>query len=55
MTKQRIQGRVTGGMYEIVATDGSVISQTPLQEARGDKKLAAAIKRNGWEGIPDGE
>lgn len=53
MTKQRILGRVASGNYEIVHPDGSVVSQTPLKDARADKKLAASIKRNGWEAIPE--
>lgn len=51
--KQRIEGRVRNSMYEIVAPDGGVTKQIPLTEARGDRKLAAAIKRNGWESIPN--
>lgn len=31
-----------------------VVKEIPLSEARDDTKLAAAIKRNGWEAIPDG-
>jgi hypothetical protein len=26
----------------------------PLSEARGNAKLLSAIKRNGWEDIPNG-
>lgn len=51
--KQRIQGRVSGGNYQIVHPDGGVASETPLKDARNDTKLAAAIKRNGWEAIPE--
>lgn len=52
MTKQRIEGRVNGGNYEVIGHDGGVMTSVPLGEARKDKKLAAAIKRNGWDGIP---
>lgn len=52
MSKQRITGRVQGGNYKIVHPDGSVMSQTPLSAARTDAKLAAAIKRNGWDAVP---
>jgi hypothetical protein len=51
--KQRREGRVNGGNYEVVEHDGSVISQVSLDVARNDTKLAAAIKRNGWEAIPE--
>lgn len=51
--KQRIEGRIVGSMYEIVQPGGSVVSQTPLADARKDTKLAAAIKRNGWQDIPE--
>lgn len=53
MTKERILGRIREGNYEIVHPDGSVVSQTPLSDARGDTKLAAAIKRNGWKALPE--
>ena len=42
--KQRIEGRVDGGFYRVTAPDGSVTSY-PLD----DKKLKAAIARNGWQ------
>lgn len=48
----RIEGRVEGDFY-VVAHAGT-LRKIPLAEARGDTKLAAAIKRNGWQGIPDG-
>lgn len=51
--KQRRVGRVNGSNYEIVEHDGSVIAQTPLADARTDSKLAAAIKRNGWQEISE--
>jgi hypothetical protein len=47
----RIEGRVEHRNYVIRGPQG-VMKQIPLSEAREDKKLAAAIKRNGWEGIP---
>ena len=53
MTKQRILGRVNGDNYEIVHPDGGVVSEVPLKDARTDTKLAAAIKRNGWEPVPE--
>lgn len=46
--KNRIEGRVRGEMYVITAPDGGVMKEIPLSEARGDKKLAAAIARNNW-------
>lgn len=51
--KERIRGRVSGDHYEIVHPGAEVISSTPLSDARKDTKLAAAIKRNGWEPIPE--
>jgi len=51
--KQRITGRVNGGHYEVVGTNGAVMKQIPLAEARADTKVQAAIKRNGWEAIPE--
>jgi len=51
--KQRREGRVWEGNYEIVEHDGSVIAQIPLADARNDSKLAAAIVRNGWPAIPE--
>ncbi len=47
----RIEGRVEHSNYVIRGPQG-VMKQIPLSEAREDKKLAAAIRRNGWEGIP---
>ncbi len=47
--KERITGRATDGFYEVVGTS----YRKPLDEARQDDKLKAAIKRNGWEAIPD--
>jgi hypothetical protein len=51
--KQRQSGRVRDGNYEVLAPDGGLIWQQPLADMRGDRKLAAAIKRNGWEAIPE--
>lgn len=50
----RIEGRVMHSQYVISGPDG-VMKQIPLDQARGDSKLAASIKRNGWEAIPDGD
>jgi hypothetical protein len=50
--KSRIVGRVKGQEYQVVQGD-AVISSYPLSEARTDSKLAAAIKRNGWDAIPE--
>ena len=47
--KERITGRVSDGHYEVVGTS----YRKPLDEARQDAKLIAAIKRNGWEPIPE--
>lgn len=49
--KQRFAGRVSGEFYEVTRPDGSVALRTPLGEA--DRKLKAAIERNGWEKIPE--
>lgn len=54
MTKTRIEGRRNGNTYEVVR-DGAVISSVPLTEAQSDSKLAAAIKRNGWEQLDAGQ
>lgn len=51
--KQRISGRVNGGFYEVVNPDGSMRYRAPLEQARNDAKLAAAIERNGWQGLPE--
>lgn len=53
MKEGRIEGRVEGGQYVIRGATG-VIKQMTLDEARRDTKLAGAIRRNGWEGVPDG-
>jgi hypothetical protein len=47
--KKRITGRVNQGFYEVLNPDGGVLAQTPLDAARQDSKLKAAIARNGWE------
>lgn len=52
--KQRIEGRVIGNRYQVHAADGGVMLDKALDEARGDTALAAAIKRNGWQAIPEG-
>lgn len=49
----RIEGRVEHSQYVIRGPQG-VMKQTPLSEAREDRKLLSAIERNGWERIPDG-
>jgi hypothetical protein len=49
----RIEGRVEHSNYVIRGPQG-VMKQIPLSEAREDRKLAAAIRRNGWQEIPDG-
>jgi hypothetical protein len=51
--KQRQQGSVNGTNYEVRAPDGGLIWQRPISEVRDDTKLAAAIKRNGWEGLSE--
>jgi hypothetical protein len=48
---QRIIGRVNGDHYEVLSPAGIVLKQIPLSEAASDPKLAAAIKRNSWEGF----
>lgn len=50
----RIEGRVINSHYVITGSTG-VMKQIPLEEARADPKLAAAIKRNGWEPINGGQ
>lgn len=46
----RVTGRKTedGSAYELVQL-GKVLRSIPMDEARNDKKLAAAIDRNRWE------
>jgi hypothetical protein len=46
----RIEGRVEHSHYVIRGPQG-VMKQIPLEEARADAKLAAAIRRNGWSSI----
>jgi len=50
MKEGRIEGRVENSLYVIRGPSG-VMKQIPLDEAREDTKLAAAIRRNGWETI----
>jgi hypothetical protein len=47
----RIEGRVDGDHY--VIAHAGVMKRITLVEARQDQKLLAAIKRNGWEAIPE--
>lgn len=47
MKEGRIEGRVEHGSYVIRGPQG-VMKEIPLDEAREDRKLAAAIRRNGW-------
>jgi hypothetical protein len=49
--KQRITGKVNGANYEVLSPTGDVMKSVPLDEARNDSKLMAAIERNGWEKI----
>lgn len=49
--KQRITGRVNGANYEVLSPAGDVMKSVPLDEARNDSKLQAAIERNGWEKV----
>jgi hypothetical protein len=51
--KQRIIGRVNGDNYEVVLPSGEVNQTIPLEEAKQDTKLAAAIRRNGWQQLPE--
>lgn len=46
----RIEGRRTEQGYELIQRD-RVIQAWTLEEAKADPKLAAAIKRNGWQPI----
>lgn len=48
----RIEGRIEGNYY-VISHDGT-LRKIPLDEARQDRKLLAAIERNGWERI-DGD
>lgn len=45
----RTEGAVEGDNY-VIRHDGVLRTYT-LDEARSDKKLLAAIKRNGWEPV----
>lgn len=46
----RIEGKIVGSSY-VVSHEGVLRTYT-LEEARADKKLQAAIKRNGWQEVP---
>lgn len=46
----RREGHVRDGYY-VIADGETVVQKIPLEEARGDRKLAKAIERNGWEKI----
>lgn len=52
MKEGRIEGAVDGGEYVITGPSG-VMKRIPLEDARSDPKLAAAIRRNGWKEITD--
>lgn len=47
--KHRIEGKLGDGVYLILAPDGGIMRAIPLDEAKADTKLRAAIQRNGWE------
>ena len=47
----RIEGRVVGSNY-VVSHVGTLRTYT-LDEARADRKLQSAIKRNGWQQLPE--
>lgn len=51
---KRITGHVEEGHYVIRDTSGGVNRMIPLDDARADTKLRAAIERNGWKAIPNG-
>lgn len=53
MKEGRIEGCVEHSQYVIRGPQG-VLKQIPLVEARQDRKLAASIRRNGWQELPDG-
>lgn len=46
----RREGSVRDGYY-VIADGEAVIQRIPLDQAKGDKRLAKAIKRNGWESV----
>lgn len=48
MLSGRVEGRIVGDQYEIRQGE-RVLKSIPLDAAKSDAKLAAAIKRNGWE------
>lgn len=47
----RIEGQIEGSYY-VIRHEGEM-TRIPLDEAKGDKKLQKAIKRNGWEAISE--
>ena len=47
----RTEGTVEGGNY--VVRHGGVLRTYTLDEAKADRKLKAAIQRNGWEPLPE--
>ena len=49
----RIEGRVVNSQYVVSGPTG-VMKQIPLEQARSDPKLQAAIRRNNWETVPNG-
>jgi hypothetical protein len=52
MSLPRMEGRMSAdGLHYEVWYGDRLMKQTPIEEARADKKHAASIKRNGWEEI----
>lgn len=51
--KQRISGRVEGDKYVVRAPDGVPTMECSIDVARTLPALKAAIKRNGWEAVPE--
>ena len=49
----RTEGHVEGDKY--VIRRGGIVRSYTLGEARQDRKLLAAIKRNGWEPVDGGQ
>lgn len=50
MLPGRVEGRRDGENY-VIRQGATVLKSIPLSEALLDAKLAAAIKRNGWEAV----
>lgn len=52
MLTGRVKGAISddGRAYEVRQGD-TLLKSIPIDEARDDRKLAAAIKRNGWEAL----